>query len=237
MAHERIADDNYTTPPLIARWAVAHALELLGAVAPPHDDLLGLEPACGDAAPFGLAMAQRGLAVTLQDRRDVNPDGIRALWTREHGYARALPSDRIEVRPGVDFLYPPPAGVFQLVATNPPYCHAEAFIRHTLAACLGPHGIAVFLLRLGFLESQARAALFAERPPCEVHVLTARPSFAHGRTDSTAYGLFFWRGAQADAQARAGGYRTTTLHWIENAAWEPRRGRVRIEKRSSHGTP
>jgi hypothetical protein len=238
MTHDRIADDNYATPPLIARWAVVHALELLGAGVPPHDNLLGLEPACGDTAPFGLAMAQRGLRhVRLQDVRDVNPDGIRELWAREHGYADGLPSDRIGVRAGEDYLTTEPASQrFDLVAVNPPYRDAEAFVRRALCASLNPSGVAVFLLRLGFLESRGRVPLFQDRPPAEVQVLTARPSFAHGKTDSTAYGLFFWLGDAADKLRRALGA-PTRLGWIDNGVWDLSRGRVRIEKGVEHGTP
>ncbi|MCK9629993.1 MAG: hypothetical protein M0R37_15555 [Bacteroidales bacterium] len=237
MNHERIADDNYATPPLIARWAVVHALKLLGAMEPPpYPHLRALEPACGDTAPFGMAMAQRGLQTMLQDLRDVNGEAIRELWKREHGVDLA-PRAPVEILSCWDYLTAQLPTVYHLIAVNPPFKMAEQFVRRVIDRDLDGHGVAVFLLRLGFLESQARSALFSERPPAEVHVLTARPSFAHGKTDSTAYGLFFWRGSAADAQARNGGYQTTTLHWIDNAAWEPRRGRVRIEKGAEHGTP
>ncbi len=235
MTHDRIADDNYATPVEVARWAVAHALDLLGVATNTPADMAGMEPACGDTAPFGLAMAQRGLRVLLQDRRPVRPEAIGLLWAREHGYAGTIPGDRIELRTGADFLGAFPNRTFRLVATNPPYRDAEAFVRTALRCCLSPDGVAVFLLRLGFLESQGRVALFQERPPAEVHVLTARPSFAHGRTDSTAYGLFFWLGDDLDRLRRAMAV-APRLGWIDNGSWAPRRGRVRVEKGGPHGT-
>ena len=237
MTHERIADDNYATPPLIARWAVAHALKLLGYVdTPPYPHLRGLEPACGDTAPFGMAMSQKGMQVRLQDLRDVNDAAIRDLWKREHSVDLG-PRVFVEVQTRSDYLTAQMPTVYNLIAANPPFKLAEQFVRRAINRDLDGHGVAVFLLRLGFLESKVRAPLFAIRPPSQVHVLTARPSFAHGKTDSTAYGLFFWRGVAAEAQARNGGYQTTTLHWIDNSSWETRRGRVRIEKGAEDGTP
>lgn len=75
-----------------------------------------------------------------------------------------------------------------LVIMNPPFSLAEEFVRHSLLH-VAPRVVA--LLRLGFLESQERAALHREFPS-DVYVLPSRPSFAHGKTDSSAYGWFCW---------------------------------------------
>ena len=74
---------------------------------------------------------------------------------------------------------------------NPPYKHAEEHTRHALK-----HSRHVaFLLRLAFLESGKRVAFWAGPGSClrSVHVLAQRPSFTlDGRTDSAAYGWFWW---------------------------------------------
>ncbi len=71
---------------------------------------------------------------------------------------------------------------------NPPYKAAEAHLRHALE--LAPR--VAFLLRLAFLESERRRQLWRAHPPRKVWVLANRPSFTGGRTDSCAYGWFFW---------------------------------------------
>jgi hypothetical protein len=234
MTHERIADDNYTTPPLLARWAVNHALRILGDM---PSKIRGFEPACGDTAPFAMAMAQQGLLVQFQDLRPIDPAAIGLLWAREHGYAGTVPGERIAAASGEDYLaLGEQSHRFRLVAANPPYKMAEQFVRHTLDHHLDRRGVAVFLLRLGFLESQVRADLFLTRPPAEVHTVIARPSFAHGGTDPSAYGIFIWLGADLEAVRRHLGV-FPRLGWIDNRTWEPRRGRVRIEKGAEHGTP
>jgi hypothetical protein len=71
---------------------------------------------------------------------------------------------------------------------NPPYRDAEAHVRHALK--LAPR--VAFLLRLAFLESVKRGDLWMNHPPAHVWVLQKRPSFTGGRTDSCAYGWFYW---------------------------------------------
>lgn len=73
------------------------------------------------------------------------------------------------------------------VVMNPPYDLAEEFVRHAIKFA----GNVVALLRLGFLESAGRAS-FHQEYPSAVYVLPNRPSFAHGKTDSSAYGWFHW---------------------------------------------
>jgi hypothetical protein len=76
----------------------------------------------------------------------------------------------------------------RVVVMNPPFDQAEAFVRHSLMH-VAPRVIA--LLRLGFLESQERAPLHMEWPS-DVYVLSSRPSFAHGKTDASAYAWLAW---------------------------------------------
>lgn len=85
-----------------------------------------------------------------------------------------------------------------LIIGNPPYKLAEEFIRRSWDA-LAPDGWMVMLLRLAFLEGQARGeGLWSEMPPRAVWVCSARPSFITegekaGKTDATAYAVFVWK--------------------------------------------
>ncbi len=81
---------------------------------------------------------------------------------------------------------------YDFVVGNPPYKFAETFIRNGMAV-LNDGGWLVFLLRLAFLEGQARAkALWREYPPHTVAVASRRPSFTgNGKTDATAYACFY----------------------------------------------
>lgn len=66
---------------------------------------------------------------------------------------------------------------FDLIIGNPPYNLAAEHVRLCLDL-LAPEGRLVFLLRLGFLASRTRRALFREHPPERVDVLAERPSFS-----------------------------------------------------------
>jgi hypothetical protein len=93
-----------------------------------------------------------------------------------------------------DFSDYQPEASFDLVVGNPPYSHAEFFIRRSLEMC-GDGGVVAFLLRLAFLEGQKRRdGLFRECPPYEVAVCSKRPSFTgDGRTNATAFCVCYWR--------------------------------------------
>lgn len=80
--------------------------------------------------------------------------------------------------------------VFDWIVGNPPYNEAEAHIRKALQ--LAPN--VAFLLRAGFLAPANRAALRAEFPLDEFHLLSPRPSFsADNKTDGSEYALHVWR--------------------------------------------
>lgn len=95
---------------------------------------------------------------------------------------------------------------YDLILGNPPYKHAEWWVRKCLGA-LSFGGVAIFLLRLAFLEGQARArGLWAEMNPERVVILSKRPSFdGTGRTNATAFALYQWR---------AGWEGETRISWI-----------------------
>lgn len=66
---------------------------------------------------------------------------------------------------------------------------ASLHVKHALSLT-GRH--VAFLLRLAFLETPGRAEWLADSPLRRVTVLGQRPSFTGGKTDSCAYGFFWW---------------------------------------------
>ena len=73
------------------------------------------------------------------------------------------------------------------IITNPPFSLAQEFIEKSLT--LSPR--VIFLLRLSFLESQKRYDFWQKHNP-SIYVLSKRPSFVGGATDSCAYAWFFF---------------------------------------------
>jgi hypothetical protein len=100
-----------------------------------------------------------------------------------------------------------PDSWFDLVIGNPPYRIAEDAVRWAVTHSLPAGGAVVMLLRLAFLEGQARArGLWREYPPTRVRVLARRPSFTgNGKTDATAYAIFEWHAKRA----------ATRLEWLD----------------------
>jgi SAM-dependent methyltransferase len=92
-----------------------------------------------------------------------------------------------------DYLEILPDYVFDLVIGNPPYILAEEFVRHSMTL-LKPGGSVVFLLRLAFLEGQARGESFWRKYPLhDLPICSKRPSFTgNGKTDATAYAVYHW---------------------------------------------
>jgi hypothetical protein len=128
-----------------------------------------IEPSCG-AGAFLLYLAEAGCSVTGVDiDPEVYPD---------------ICADFVTLDPK---RFAPDA-----VVGNPPFSHAEAHTRHALKLVSRQGGVVAFLLRLAFMEGQTRAAFWAEHPAAHIYVLTERPSFTGGATDSCAYGVFVW---------------------------------------------
>ena len=103
------------------------------------------------------------------------------------------PCERVDDVPVIclDFLDLTMADPFvQTCITNPPYCLAEEFIRHSRK--LYPQAELVFLLRIAFLASAARLPLWRDLGTPDVFVLPNRPSFTGGGTDSADYAWFRW---------------------------------------------
>jgi hypothetical protein len=76
------------------------------------------------------------------------------------------------------------------VITNPPYCLAEEFVRHSRKQC--PCADLVFLLRIAFLASAGRLPLWRDLGTPDIYVLPNRPSFTGNGTDSADYAWFVW---------------------------------------------
>lgn len=120
----------------------------------------------------------------------------RALWPAAH--ITGVELRPVEPAPEYDHWHTGdyrtlPDSLFDLVIGNPPYRDAEAVVREGLRRVYG-RGAVIMLLRLAFLEGQARGrGLWREHPPVRVRVLTRRPSFTgNGKTDATAYAVFEW---------------------------------------------
>ena len=143
---EREKDDFYATDPD----TVVLLLDKL------HNDGVTLdhniwECACGDGA-ISEILKQNGYDVYSTDIRD------RKGYRDEH----------------IDFLFE----LFHLhwkgdIFTNPPFKHAEQFVRLAMERINDGNKI-VFLLRLQFLEGVARRKLFDEYPPKYVYVHSSR---------------------------------------------------------------
>lgn len=163
-------DDVYVTP----SWCVRRLLEAWQV--PAHSLLL--EPAAGDGA---IIRAVKG-----------HPAGRACPWvaveSRSHA-APALQATGAETHIA-DFLQWETLGSTQArvraVVTNPPFAHAEAFLRRSRELC--PTAQLVFLVRLGFLAGGKRRALWRDLGQPDVYALPDRPSFTpDGATDSADY--------------------------------------------------
>lgn len=80
---------------------------------------------------------------------------VRATDLADHGYGIA----------GIDFLACSQTEDEDII-TNPPYIQAQAFVEHALQLLTPGHKLAMFM-RLSFLETKARKALFLTTPPEE----------------------------------------------------------------------
>jgi hypothetical protein len=81
---------------------------------------------------------------------------------------------------------------WDLIIGNPDFAIAEKTVRHCLSI-LPTGGHLAFLLRISFLASRARAALYREHPLSAFWPIAGRPSFTGGGSDTSEYGLFLWR--------------------------------------------
>ena len=139
-----------------------------------------LDPGCADGV-WG-RVAKRILKNPLVDGVE-----IQDRFGKPEGYSRWANCDFHEFAKTVN-------DEWNLIVGNPPYRHAEQFVRTSLEL-LEPGGHLLFLLRLAFLEGQARGTgLWREFPPQSIGVCSKRPSFTgNGRTDALAYMIVLWQ--------------------------------------------
>lgn len=98
-----------------------------------------------------------------------------------------------EITDGHDCIKRPPSpGPYydNIVVSNPPFSQAQEFLEMALGL---DRVLAVsFLLRVNHLGSKKRADFWNKNPFSTFYVLTPRPSFVGGKTDSCEYGIFNW---------------------------------------------
>ena len=90
-----------------------------------------------------------------------------------------------------DFLTVTPGTGFNAVVMNPPFSQARAFVENAIRIAAPVDGIVVALLRLNWLAGVGRAD-FHRAHPCELFVLSRRPSFTGKGTDAADYAWFVW---------------------------------------------
>lgn len=183
------AQDNYPTPPVLARagWEIARGY--LGALDILDDQWSVCEPGCGDDQPF-LAAAQADPRVVRLSGYDVRP--VR--------FGFGVGADRTHLQQ-VDWLAPAikDDGPWDAIITNPPFSLAEPFIRTALAR-VAPIGVVLMLLRMTFLGSLGRLPLWQEHPPTELSVIVPRPSFVGGGSDTNDYAFVVWAPGRGEQQ-------------------------------------
>lgn len=96
------------------------------------------------------------------------------------------------------------------IITNPPFKHSIEFIRHSLNIIPVGHKVAMFL-KILFMETDKRKALFEEFPPKTVYILANRlccaknGDFVNNTTKAVGYAWYVWE---------KGFKGTTQLKWV-----------------------
>jgi hypothetical protein len=167
---ERRVRDAYYTPDALALAICDRVAHLPGLGRDPE---YILEPGCGGGAFLRAA---------------------RATWPRAHllGIDIAPACDGPGLVREIDFFDPGlSAGCYDLLVGNPPFDMAERFVRRSLEL-MRTGDVLAFLLRISFLASVSRVALYREHPLWAFAPIAGRPSFTGGGADTSEYGLFVW---------------------------------------------
>lgn len=162
---ERIKHDAYFTPEALAKKLVS----LLPIDSRHHV----LEPHVGGGA-FALAIKATGAKLTGSD-------------IQENSLGFKLCDEKIVC----NFLHHDYEKKFDFVIGNPPFNEALDHVVRAFSLVKQGGGVG-FLLRLGFFASISRHEFWQKHPAKKVWVLSERPSFAHGSTDSQEYAFFYW---------------------------------------------
>lgn len=177
---QRLDQDAYETPAWVVR-------TLLQNVALPGGRWL--EPCAGDGSIIRAVREMVPPAPVTWTACEIRPECAKPL-------ADTIPWNRVSI---ADFLALPSerVGQYDVILTNPPFSLAAEFVN----ACLPLSNCVVFLQRLNFLGGAQRAPFWRSHMP-DVYVLPNRPSFVHGRTDSTEYAWFRWHGMQVRTEGK-----------------------------------
>ncbi|MBP5698088.1 MAG: class I SAM-dependent methyltransferase [Alphaproteobacteria bacterium] len=97
---------------------------------------------------------------------------------------------------GIDFLQPTPYDdlPYDAIITNPPFKYALEFVEKSLR--IAP--VVCMFLRIGFIESEHRDALFTNNPPRYIAVFRKRArtsknaAFPKGESSATCHAWFIW---------------------------------------------
>lgn len=157
--------DRYYTPPALA--------ETLVRLLPIGEDDVVLEPSVGGGAFLRAVQGHRPRATLTAIDIDPNAAGLRLA---ERSWVGDFLREDAATH-GVDW-----------VIGNPPFGDALTHIERALDVARD----VAFLLRLGILSSKARHPFWRTAPLRKVWVLSERPSFTGGGTDSYDYGFFWW---------------------------------------------
>jgi hypothetical protein len=194
---ERIAHDHYPTPKLFVEKGL-----LLVERAVTDERYPGPPP-----SPYASLFSPRILDPGAGE--GVWGASARALWTpgevvgvelrdtpRPEAYDRWHLGDFLQMSD----LSPLSGTGYDLVIGNPPYKHAEAFVRKSLDLTR-EGGVVCFLFYLTFLESQRRGdGLFAEHPPFTVAVSKSRPKFTGPQNPNAACFVLWVKGYDGPTQ-------------------------------------
>lgn len=132
------------------------------------------EPACGEGH-ISEVLKKAGYKVRSSDLINRNYEGAEVL----------------------DFLQASPDKMASDIVTNPPYKYAKEFVEQALNISMDSTKIAM-LLKLTFLEGQARWKLFEKNPPKRVLVFSKRTvcakngDFKKQSSGALAYAWFIW---------------------------------------------
>lgn len=177
---ERVALDFYATPDPLALAICSYLYDEVGCFR------WIVEPSAGHGAFVRAARSVWPDAGILAV--DVAPERLEAL--ERAGATRVDIVDWPE-RAAAGWYYLGPTDPL-LIVGNPPYRSAEEHVRAALASMREGDDLA-FLLRINFLGSLDRVALWNDTPLVEVVPIAPRPSFTGGGTDGTEYAIFRWR--------------------------------------------
>lgn len=140
-------------------------------------------------------------------------EAVAATHKGDHGVRNEVTAFDLESSygdQGIDFLRYEPEEPFSHTVMNPPYRYAQAFVDKALL--MTRYKIAV-LLRLAFLEGQARKTFFKRVPLRKVYVFSRRLSFNKIKGGSCAYAWFVFEKPQNYAELIAS-HPEPVIKWI-----------------------